>query len=143
MNDYFNEDFLTDQEVKKSKKKILIGTLVSLCILISLIIFALYELISTTSKMFPQNEELLSESFSPDNKYKVEAYLVDNGATTAFSVKCILFVDNKKSKTIYSDYHIRDANIEWIDNDTVSINSHIIDLPDGKYDWSMDKTGTN
>ena len=54
MNDYFNEDFLTDQEVKKSKKKILIGTLVSLCILISLIIFALYELISTTSKMFPQ-----------------------------------------------------------------------------------------
>ena len=27
MNDYFNEDFLTDQEVKKSKKKILIGTL--------------------------------------------------------------------------------------------------------------------
>ena len=98
MNDYFNEDFLTDQEVKKSKKKILIGTLVSLCILISLIIFALYELISTTSKMFPQNEELLSESFSPDNKYKVEAYLVDNGATTDFSVKCILFVDNKKSK---------------------------------------------
>ncbi|OBY12455.1 hypothetical protein CP373A1_00715 [Clostridium paraputrificum] len=121
----------------------LIGTLVSLCILISLIIFALYELISTTSKMFPQNEELLSESFSPDNKYKVEAYLVDNGATTDFSVKCILFVDNKKSKTIYSDYHIRDANIEWIDNDTVSINSHIIDLPDGKYDWTIDKTGTN
>ncbi|MDU4938914.1 MAG: DUF5412 family protein [Clostridium sp.] len=100
MNDYFNEDFLTDQEVKKSKKKILIGTLVSLCILISLIIFALYELISATSKMFSPNEELLSESFSPDNKYKVEAYLVD-------------------------------------------INSHIIDLPDGKYDWTIDKTGTD
>ncbi|WP_195616832.1 DUF5412 family protein [Clostridium paraputrificum] len=143
MNDYFNEDFLTDQEVKKSKKKILIGTLVSLCILISLIIFALYELISTTSKMFSPNEELLSESFSPDNKYKVEAYLVDGGATTDFCVKCILFVDNKKSKTIYSDYHIRDANIEWVDNDTVSINSHIIDLPDGKYDWTIDKTGTD
>lgn len=143
MNDYFNEDFLTDEEVKKSKKKVLIGTLVSLCILISLIIFALYELISTTVKMFPQNEELLSESFSPDNKYKVEAYLVDSEATTDFGVKCILFVDNKKSKTIYSDYHIRDANIEWIDNDTVSINSHIIDLPDGKYDWTIDKTGTD
>ncbi len=42
MNDYFNEDFLTDEEVKKSKKKVLIGTLVSLCILISLIIFAIY-----------------------------------------------------------------------------------------------------
>ena len=30
-----------------------------------------------------------------------------------------------------------------VDNDTVSINSHIIDLPDGKYDWTIDKTGTD
>ncbi|EGS5729381.1 DUF5412 family protein [Clostridium perfringens] len=83
---------------------------------------------------FKVSEELLGETVSSDGKYKVEAYLINGGATVDWSVKCYLREGDIK-KEIYRDYHINEANMIWIDNDTISINNHNIDLPNGKYDF--------
>ena len=80
------------------------------------------------------SEELLGETVSSDGKYKVEAYLINGGATVDWSVKCYLR-EGEIKKEIYRDYHINEANMIWIDNDTISINNHNIDLPKGKYDF--------
>lgn len=83
---------------------------------------------------FKVSEELLGETVSSDGKYKIEAYLINGGATVDWSVKCYLREGDIK-KEIYIDYHINEANMIWIDNDTISINNHNIDLPNGKYDF--------
>lgn len=76
---------------------------------------------------FKVSEELLGETVSSDGKYKVEAYLINGGATLDWSVKCYLREGDIK-KEIYRDYHINEANMVWIDNDTISINNHNIDF---------------
>lgn len=86
------------------------------------------------NERFKVSEELLGETVSSDGKYKVEAYLINGGATVDWSVKCYLREGDIK-KEIYRDYHINEANMIWIDNDTISINNHNIDLPNGKYDF--------
>ena len=91
--------------------------------------------ISSSIREFKVSEELLGETVSSDGKYKVEAYLINGGATVDWSVKCYLREGDIK-KEIYRDYHINEANMIWIDNDTISINNHNIDLPNGKYDFS-------
>ncbi|NGT12643.1 DUF5412 domain-containing protein [Clostridium perfringens] len=83
---------------------------------------------------FKVSEELLGETVSSDGKYKIEAYLINGGATVDGSVKCYLR-EGESKKEIYRDYHINEANMIWIDNDTISINNHNIDLPNGKYDF--------
>ncbi|EOU2024272.1 DUF5412 family protein [Clostridium perfringens] len=83
---------------------------------------------------FKVSEEFLGETVSSDGKYKVEAYLINGGATVDWSVKCYLR-EGESKKEIYRDYHINEANMIWIDNDTISINNHNIDLPNGKYDF--------
>ena len=83
---------------------------------------------------FKVSEELLGETVSSDGKYKVEDYLINGGATVDWSVKCYLR-EGESKKEIYRDYHINEANMIWIDNDTISINNHNIDLPNGKYDF--------
>ncbi|MDH2470572.1 DUF5412 family protein [Clostridium perfringens] len=83
---------------------------------------------------FKVSEEFLGETVSSDGKYKVEAYLINGGATVDWSVKCYLR-EGESKKEIYRDYHINEANMIWIDNDTISINNHNIDLPSGKYNF--------
>ena len=86
------------------------------------------------NERFKVSEELLGETVSSDGKYKVEAYLINGGATVDWSVKCYLR-EGEIKKEIYRDYHINEANMIWIDNNTISINNHNIDLPNGKYDF--------
>ncbi|EGT3620716.1 MULTISPECIES: DUF5412 family protein [Clostridium] len=83
---------------------------------------------------FKVSEEFLGETVSSDGKYKVEAYLINGGATVDWSVKCYLR-EGEIKKEIYRDYHINEANMIWIDNNTISINNQNIDLPNGKYDF--------
>ncbi|HHD2587761.1 TPA: DUF5412 family protein [Clostridium perfringens] len=86
------------------------------------------------NERFKVSEEFLGETVSSDGKYKVEAYLINGGATVDWSVKCYLR-EGESKKEIYRDYHINEANMIWIDNNTISINNHNIDLPNGKYDF--------
>ena len=80
----------------------------------------------------------LKEIFS-HGKYTVEAYLINGGATVDWAVRCYLKTKYKfGEKMIYNDYHVDSAIMIWEDDDTININGHIIDLPNGKYDFRYD-----
>lgn len=121
----------------KKRKYILIGTVIVISILICyLIVKSLFFSMSNLPK-----GEYLNESVSPEGTYTIKTYLCSGSATSSYSVRGELIINNKKgkSKNIYWNYRTEDAFITWLDDDTVKINGHIIDLPDGKYDWRKDK----
>ncbi|WP_180320081.1 DUF5412 family protein [Peribacillus loiseleuriae] len=78
------------------------------------------------------SKELFKTTHSPDNNYKIEFYLTNGGATTSFGVIGKLDGPLWFEKTIYNDYRMDHANVEWINNHTVSINNHILDLKKGE-----------
>lgn len=77
-----------------------------------------------------------TEETSPNGKYTVKLFYVEGGSTYANSVRGELIVnETKKSKNIYWDYRQYHTHIKWINNHTVEINGHQIDVPNGKFDW--------
>lgn len=108
--------------------------IITILIFLGVATFKISSSIREFNERFKVSEELLGETVSSDGKYKVEVYLINGGATVDWSVKCYLREGDIK-KEIYRDYHINEANMIWIDNDTISINNHNIDLPNGKYDF--------
>lgn len=91
------------------------------------------------NSIFSPDKELISTTESIDGRYKVEAYRINGGATTDYAVRCYLKGDKiLGKKLIYNDYHVDSASLIWIDNDTIWINGHEIDLPDEKYDFRED-----
>ena len=81
--------------------------------------------------------EYLTEETSPDGTYTVRAYLNNGGATTSYSIRgeLVFNKNNSKTKNIYWNYREDTAEIEWMDNNTVIINGHTLEVPNGKYDW--------
>lgn len=127
----FNDELNEDEEIKRIKRTSTIA-LVLVLIILSLLIGGIVFLKS----IFSPSKELINQTECMDGKYKIEAYLIYGGATTDWAVRCYLKIDNKfGKKVIYNDYHIKDSEMIWEDNDTVYINGHKIELPDGKYDF--------
>ena len=108
--------------------------IITILIFLGVATFKISSSIREFNDRFKVSEELLGETVSSDGKYKVEAYLINGGATVDWAVKCY-FREGEIKKEIYRDYHINEANMIWIDNNTISINNHNIDLPNGKYDF--------
>lgn len=122
-------------------KKSLKITLSLVGILIILLVFIKIGVDRWNDKMsrLPQGKSLI-ESTSPNKAYTIKTYLCGGGATVANAVRGELIIGAKgnNGKNIYWDYRVDKSEIQWLDNDTVNINGHIIDLPDGKYDWRYD-----
>lgn len=80
---------------------------------------------------------LISQVLSPDGTYTLKAYLVNGGATVSFAVRGELVFNqgSKQSKNVYWNYREEEANIQWIDNDTVVINGHELDVGQDRYDF--------
>lgn len=66
-------------------------------------------------------QEKIAESISPSGEYTINVYLNNGGASTSYSVLCVLS-HNSREKNIYWSNRCESADIEWIDNDTVIIN---------------------
>lgn len=83
------------------------------------------------------NGELITEVTSPTGAYTVKAYVSESGATVADAVRAEVVFHKKKDKkkNIYWEYRISEANIIWIDDDTVSINNTALDVRKDVYDW--------
>lgn len=81
--------------------------------------------------------DFLTEESSPDGKYTLKAYISDGGATTSYAIRGeLVFNDgNKNKKNIYWNYREETANISWIDNSTVVINGHELEVSKDKYDF--------
>lgn len=79
----------------------------------------------------------LTEESSPDGKYTLGAYISDRGATTNYAIRGeLVFNDEKrKKKNIYWNYREESTDISWVDNDTVVINGHVLDVPRDKFDF--------
>ena len=84
----------------------------------------------TIGILFPIAEDEIGRYDSPEGTYTVIAYRINGGATTAWSVKCVLKQNNKKlsrNRIIYTHYRCDSVETEWLDDDTVIINGEKIE----------------
>jgi hypothetical protein len=78
------------------------------------------------------SEELIGTAKSPKDDYSIHFYLTNGGATTSLGVLGILDGPLWFEKTIYDDYNMDHADVEWINDYTVLINNHQLNLKDGE-----------
>lgn len=83
--------------------------------------------------------EPLSESNSQNSKYTIKFYLCNGGATVDYAIRGELIQKNKAPKNIYWEYKVRNVDVNWIDEDTVTINGRTLNLPNDIYDFRRDK----
>ena len=80
--------------------------------------------------------EYLTGKMSPDGTYTLKAY-VSSPSLSSDAVRGELVFNkrNGETKNIYWNYRESAAQIEWLDNQTVVINGHTLEVPNDKYDW--------
>lgn len=122
------------------KKKKMIFVIVIIFIFIAIGLFGIVNTLFHSMTRLPKGD-YLRESTSSNGTYTIKSYLCNGGATVDYAVRCELITNTKsnKVKNIYWDYKINKSDITWEDDDTVIINGHKINLPNGKYDWRKDK----
>lgn len=82
------------------------------------------------------NGVLLSTHYSPSEKYTVNIYLCDGSATVDSSIRGELVNNETGDKqNIYWNYHEDTATVMWIDDLTVVINGHQLNLPNDAFDF--------
>ncbi|MEK3763382.1 DUF5412 domain-containing protein [Solibacillus sp. FSL K6-4121] len=78
----------------------------------------------------------LTEETSPDGTYTLKAYVSSPSLSDdAVRGELVFNKRNGKTKNIYWNYRESTAKIEWLDNKTVVINGHTLDVPNGKFDF--------
>ena len=84
--------------------------------------------------------DLLAICISPNEKHEARAYLLNGGATTAFAVRVeILDTETDKKHNIYYCYHSEEAEMEWIDDQTIIINEIKLNIETDIYDSRDEK----
>ena len=108
--------------------------------MISLFIFFSL-LLTACGKMsnLPQGEFVNSYE-SPDSNFTINIYLCNGGATTDFAIRGEL-VDNHNTtkKNIYWGYHEEEADVNWIDENTVIINGRTLNVLKDVYDFRKEQ----
>ena len=80
--------------------------------------------------------EYLTEETSPDGTYTLKAYVsVKSLSSDAVRGELVFNERNGKTKNIYWNYRESTAKIEWLDNKTVEINGHTLEVPNEKFDF--------
>ncbi|MBP3951735.1 DUF5412 domain-containing protein [Bacillus suaedae] len=132
-------DFDSDYKVEKKKtyKRIVRVLLIWVLLFIGIIAYGVYWLLFDWSRL---KDELITQSTSPNGTYMINAYLSNGHATVSYAVlgELVFNNDNKRAKKIYWQHREENANIEWIDDDTVIINNVELDLPNETYDYRND-----
>jgi len=86
-----------------------------------------------------EGQEVIHEVTSPNGTYTVTAYLNDGGATTGYAVLCSIKTSGRNNeKNIYWQYHCENANIIWVDDQTVQINGVQLNVTRDTYDYRHD-----
>ena len=121
--------------MNRKVKVILLVTSIPITLILVLLGIFLYTFFVSMESL-PKGEFLVDES-SPDGKFTLKAYVTNGGATTSYAVRGELVFNEKngKTKNIYWNYREEDAEIFWVDNDTVIINNHTLNVPKEKYDF--------
>ncbi|MBA4534141.1 DUF5412 family protein [Brevibacillus halotolerans] len=108
---------------------------ISILLLILLVIGALFYHFFYAMYNLPEGK-LIHTVASPDKKYSVNAYIVEGGATVPDSIRAEVVTNSSGKKTnIYWDSKMVTVSINWVDNKTVIINGHELDVTKDVYDW--------
>ena len=117
------------------KKALIIGIVVLLAI--SLLGYGIYWAFYDIQRI--EGQEVLKAVASPNDTYTVTAYLNGGGATTDFAVLCRVKTNSTgKVKNIYWQNHCSDADITWLDEETVQINGVELNVKKDTYDYRHD-----
>lgn len=129
----------TEKVSKDEKKRVYKTVLITIglvgLLFIGLLSYGVYWAFFDMNRL-PTGEYLTEES-SPDGSYTLKAYVANGGATTSYTVRGELVFNqkNRKVKNIYWNHKEDSADIKWLDNDTVMINGHSLDVPKDKFDF--------
>ncbi len=83
--------------------------------------------------------EFLAAYDSPNGEYTLNVWLCNGGATTDYAIRGELL--NHKTnmrKNIYWNYHESDAAVQWVDDNTVTVNGHTLNILEDTYDFRWD-----
>ncbi|AJD89741.1 hypothetical protein JMA_04240 [Jeotgalibacillus malaysiensis] len=118
-------------------KKVLIGVLAGFIFMAGVIALVIYWFFNNMDRL-PEGE-FMTEETSPGGTYTLKAYLANSGATVVYAVRGELVTnDSGKTKNVYWQYREEEAEIEWLDEDTVVINGIELDVPGERYDYRKD-----
>lgn len=112
--------------------------LIKICIIIAVIIGGVAYAINWAFFDIQRinGQEYLNNSTSPNGTYTVTAYLNNGGATTDFAVLGTLKNNkNGKTKNIYWQYHCEEADMEWLNDETIKINGVELNVKNETYDY--------
>jgi len=80
--------------------------------------------------------DFISAYDSPLKSYTLNIYLCGGGATVDFSIRGELVNnDDDSQKNIYWSYHEQEAEVEWLDAETVIINERKLNVLQDVYDF--------
>lgn len=118
-------------------KQIVKNTLkiISIFILLFVLSYIIYIILYDDFNKLPKGIYIRSV-VSPDENYKLNIYKISEGMTMDWFMRVEL--ENMKTnekKNLYYDYHLKDRNIKWIDNDYVKINGMKLNVFKDKYDF--------
>lgn len=85
---------------------------------------------------FAPKGEYISQSTSPNGDYIVKIYRSSGGATTPFAIRGEVTYTKKifnKRKNIYWNYPQETAKVKWINNKTVTISGHILNVKEDTF----------
>ncbi|MCR8843635.1 DUF5412 domain-containing protein [Paenibacillus sp. SC116] len=102
-----------------------------------IIILALYVYLKSFTLLLLPEGDLFQSVESPDRSYTFHTYLVNaGGATGGFAIRGeIEDRQNGRKETIYWQYKIDTAVIQWLDNTNVEINGIKLNIKTDKYDY--------
>jgi len=73
---------------------------------------------------------------SPSKKYTINSYICGSGGLPDWAARCEVVNNmNGEVRNIYWDYKIKLIDVKWINDNTVSINGHKINVENEVYDW--------
>ncbi|WP_390287444.1 DUF5412 family protein [Ureibacillus sp. GCM10028918] len=82
--------------------------------------------------------EFLSEHPSPNNDFIARAFLIDEGGATVRAAIRVEVDFGNETKTIYWNYDESTVNIRWLDNETIEIIDHRLNIFKDTYHWKRD-----
>ena len=119
------------------KKKKALFVALSVFVVFAAVVGLLYWRFFVSMAFLPEGE-LIGSTTCEECGVTVNAYLVDSGATVDYCIRCEKVTPKGKSKNIYWGYREDDAELEWIDCKTISINGRHLNVDKDKFDFRRD-----
>lgn len=104
----------------------------SLSILLSALLSIILASVIVITLFFSSGQKIINTTHSPDNNTTINFYRWDAGAMGTFGIRGELKGPLWFKKKIYYEVRTEQVEIEWINNQEVSINKHILNLDKGE-----------